>query len=67
MKHEETMSKAYEPFLAMMVKEFCSHKHVWDLYINSIAKIDVLYALAKVSATMAPRCLPKFVPKGVHI
>lgn len=58
--HEESLASSYEPFSSMIVKEFCSWKNVWDIYINAIAKIDVLMSMAKTCSTMVPRCLPIF-------
>jgi hypothetical protein len=36
----------------MMVKEFCAHKLVWELYLSALAKLDVLLSLSKVSNSM---------------
>lgn len=35
------------------------------MYLNSIAKIDVLMSLAKTSAQMIPKCLPIFTDNGL--
>lgn len=37
------------------------------MYLNAIAKIDVLMSLAKTCAQMSPRCLPIFVDNGLYI
>ena len=74
MEHETNMAKAYEPFLNMIIKDFCSHKQLWDAYVNVIARLDVIMSLATSCKNMAPKCIPNFVKddklcikKGFHI
>lgn len=51
-----------------MVNEFCRYKFLWDLYLQSIARIDVLMSLATVSISMGPyRCIPQFREDSLFI
>jgi hypothetical protein len=58
MEHEQTLAKTYEPFLNMIINEFCSHKYIWDIYVKAISELDVLMSIGHVSKNMVPRCLP---------
>ena len=40
---------------------------MWDIYLQSMAKIDVLMSLAKAAKKMPIKCMPKFVKEGINI
>ena len=56
--HEKGLAESYEPFFSEIVEQFCQYKFLWDLHLQSMARIDVLLSLAKAAQKMPHRCLP---------